>query len=156
MALVRVNPSRSSRSLALVEPEPLHLTSWFEDLDRFVNEVWARPYFLSSDHIHPDIDLFEDEKDLVLRAELPGVKKNDIDISFQNGCLTIKAEKKTAETKGDEYMRERFYGRYTRSLTLPMDVDEAKITSTYSDGVLEVRLPKTEEVKSKKIDIKVK
>ena len=152
MTLVRVSPSRS-----LSTWEPFWGTGLVEDLDRWVSDLWTTPTTsLKSDHIHPVINMFEDGNDLVIKAELPGISKDAIDISMSEGCLVIKAEKKMDETKGDRYLCERFYGQYFRSICLPFDVDSEKISATFENGLLEVRLPKTKVAEAKRIDIKVK
>ena len=151
MTLVRFTPSRS-----LTTWEPFWSGSWLEGVDEFVNELWTTPGTLESTHIHPVINMFEDGNDLVVRAELPGISKGDIDVSFSEGCLVLKAEKKIDETKGDKYICERFYGRYERSIPLPFEVNTEKISATFENGLLEVRLPKTEETATKQIQITVK
>jgi HSP20 family protein len=94
----------------------------------------------------------------VVTAELPGVKKEDIDVSVENGVLTITAETRseTEEKEGDRVIRqERRYGRYLRSLRLGKTVDEKRVKASYRDGILELILPKAEEVKPKKITVDV-
>jgi len=88
----------------------------------------------------PAIDVVTKDGDLVIRAELPGVKQEDVDITFQDNVLTISGERKAEqeEERGGYYVRERRYGSFSRSLTLPHGVDESKIHARYEDGVLEV------------------
>ncbi len=88
----------------------------------------------------PAIDVVTKDGDLVIRAELPGVKQEDVDITFQDNVLTISGERKAEqeEERGGYYVRERRYGSFSRSLTLPQGVDESKIHARYEDGVLEV------------------
>jgi HSP20 family protein len=100
----------------------------------------------------------ERNNEFVVKAELPGVKKEDIDVSVENGVLTINAETRseTEEKEGDRVIRqERRYGKYVRSLRLGKAVDEKKVKASYRDGVLELVLPKAEEVKPKKISVDV-
>jgi len=103
----------------------------------------------------PAVDISETEHDLVMTAELPGVKKEDIKLSVQDNMLTIKGEKKKEkETKEENYHRvERAYGAFQRTFTLPAFVNASKIKATFNDGVLKVRLPKLEEAKTKEIPI---
>ncbi|NOY78434.1 MAG: Hsp20/alpha crystallin family protein [Calditrichaeota bacterium] len=103
----------------------------------------------------PAVDISETEHDLVVTAELPGVKKDDIKLSVQDNMLTIKGEKKQQkETKDENYHRiERTYGAFQRTFTLPAIVDASKIKATFKDGVLKIRLPKREEAKTKEIPI---
>jgi HSP20 family protein len=97
-----------------------------------------------------------DSKDnLVVRADLPGLKKEDIEVSIQDGILVIRGEKKEeAERKGNGAVRtERFYGSFHRAVSLPAAVDDAKVKASYKNGVLELTLPKKEEAKPKQIKI---
>jgi HSP20 family protein len=88
-------------------------------------------------------------------AEVPGLKKDDIELSLHGGVLTISGERKQ-DKKGEEgYRNERFFGRFQRSVTLPTSVDGNKVKATYQDGILKVVLPKAEEAKPKQIDVSV-
>jgi len=106
----------------------------------------------------PALDVFEKEDKFVVKAELPGMKEDDIDVSVVGDTLTIKGEKKTeAEVKEDDYYRcERSYGSFFRSVALPSHVDAKKIEASYEEGVLEITLPKVPEVKPKKVPVTVK
>lgn len=103
----------------------------------------------------PPVDIFERGDDLVIRAELPGVTREEIDIRAENGRLVLKGERKRSAEARDQntYREERVYGSFTRSFSLPTTVDTARIAASYKDGVLEVVLPKAEEAKPKKIAI---
>ena len=105
----------------------------------------------------PSIDLYEDRDHLVLRAEIPGMKKEDIDISLHGDVLTLSGERKEDEAfeKAETYRTERFLGKFQRSLTLPVSVDANKVQAAYKDGILTVTLPKAEEAKPKHIEVKV-
>ena len=105
----------------------------------------------------PSIDLYEEKDALVLKAELPGMKKEDIDISLQGDVLTLSGERKEEETfdKAETYRSERFLGKFQRSLTLPVTVSADKVQASYKDGILTVTLPKAEEAKPKQIEVKV-
>lgn len=103
----------------------------------------------------PPVDVAEEGDRIILRAELPGMKQENIDISFAEGMLTIKGERQF-EKKSDEsnYHRiERAYGTFVRSFTLPRSADAASITAQYTDGVLEIEVPKKEESKPRQIRI---
>jgi len=104
----------------------------------------------------PAVDLYEDKDNLVVRAELPGMKKEDIDISLHEGVLTLSGERKEESQHKDTevYRAERFVGRFQRSLTLPRPVTADQVQATYTDGILTVNLPKTEESKPKQIAVK--
>jgi len=106
----------------------------------------------------PAIDVFEKGDKLVVKAEVPGMKEDDIHVSVEGNMLTIRGEKKTeSEVKEDDYYRsERSYGSFFRSVALPSTVDASKIEADYEDGVLEVTLPKKPEVKPKKVAVKKK
>jgi HSP20 family protein len=105
----------------------------------------------------PTIDLYEDRDHLVLKAELPGMRKEDINISLHGEVLTLSGERKEEETfdKAETYRAERFLGRFQRTLTLPVRVDASKVQASYTDGILTVTLPKAEEAKPKQIEVKV-
>jgi len=128
--------------------------STLEVLDRISREVWDswRPFALG-DGLVPKADVYEEKGQLVVRTELPGIDKKDLDITLEGDRLTIKAEKKE-EVKEDttDHARERYYGQYFRTLTLPYPVKEDKISATLDNGVLELRLPKAEKVKAKKVE----
>ena len=106
----------------------------------------------------PAIDVVENQDDYVVKAELPGVNKNDVKITVQNDVLTIRGEKKSEkEEKENSYHRiERSFGVFQRSFTLPKSVKNEKIEASYDNGVLTVKLPKIEEAKPKEIEVKVK
>lgn len=106
----------------------------------------------------PAIEMFEKEDKFVMKAELPGVKEEDIDISVVGDILTIKGERKAeSEVKEDDYYCcERSYGSFSRSIAMPSDADAQKIEANYEDGILEVSLPKTQKVKPKKISVSAK
>ena len=106
----------------------------------------------------PALDVFEKEDRFIVKAELPGMKEDDIDVSVVGDTLTIKGEKKTESEVKDEdyYCCERSYGSFFRSIALPSSVDAKKIEASYADGVLEVMLPKAPEVKPKKVSISAK
>jgi HSP20 family protein len=103
----------------------------------------------------PAIDVVEDGEQLVLRADLPGMTEDDIEVEVKDGVLTVSGERKTEEKKEDEgYFRvERAFGHFSRSLTLPEGVAADKVTANFDNGVLEVRIPKPEERKPHRIQI---
>jgi HSP20 family protein len=103
----------------------------------------------------PAVDLLEREDSLVLRADLPGLKEDDVQIEVRDNVLTISGERR-AEFEDSEqgyYRIERAFGSFSRSLTLPEGVDSDKIEANFENGVLEVKIPKPEEVKPKRISI---
>jgi HSP20 family protein len=106
----------------------------------------------------PRLDMYEEENELVVKAELPGIRKKDMDIRLDGDVLTIKAEKKEEkEVKEDTYhAHERRFGQYVRYMTLPVRVDAEKVTASLKKGLLEIRLPKAEAPTTKQIEIKTK
>jgi HSP20 family protein len=106
----------------------------------------------------PPVDIYEtDDHVVVIKAELPEVKREDINVTFESNVLTLKGERKQETTRSsDGFQRtERSYGSFTRSFTLPATVDAARIAATYKDGVLTIRLPRREESKPKQISVNV-
>ena len=106
---------------------------------------------------NPPLDVFQDKDHVFVKVELPGMKKEDIHISLHDNALTISGERKhEREVKeGDGYRSERFFGRFHRSVTLPVTVQPNNVTAQYKDGILAVTLAKAEEAKPKQIEVKV-
>lgn len=103
----------------------------------------------------PNLEVFDDAKEVRITAELPGLKQQDIDLSIDNGLLTISGERKATEEDRERGWSERFYGRFERRLTLPDGIDEEHAEASFKDGELMVKIPKSEEArKSRKIPIK--
>jgi len=136
-----------------------------EDLERHLEDLFGRPFLpawqpfpLEKRGWAPSIDVFEKEDKYVVKAELPGIKEGDVDISVVGDALTIKGERKVeTEVKEEDYhCCERSYGSFFRSIALPSNVNVDKIEASYDDGVLEVSLPKAAEVKPKKIAVSAK
>ncbi|MFC2072646.1 Hsp20/alpha crystallin family protein [Chloroflexota bacterium] len=127
-----------------------------DEIDTLAREMWdARRRFALEHALVPHTDIYEEEGELVMKADLPGIDKKDLDITLEGDRLTIKAEKKEEVNEDTtHHTSERYYGQYFRSVTLPYPVKENKINATFENGVLELRLPKAEEVKAKKIEIK--
>ncbi|MCX7913206.1 MAG: Hsp20/alpha crystallin family protein [Thermodesulfovibrionales bacterium] len=108
--------------------------------------------------ITPVVEMYDRGTDLVVRVDLPGVNKEDIDISIMNETLTIKGEFKKPEDVKEEsyYIKEKLYGNFSRSLLLPNDVDKDRVTAIMKNGVLELIFAKKEEAKAKEIKIEIK
>ena len=105
----------------------------------------------------PPVDLYESNDNLVVKAELPGMNKEEIEISLQEGNLVISGERKMKSQKNEEgeaARSERFFGCFHRTLELPKPVDANRVSATYKEGILTVTLPKTEESKPKQITVK--
>src|SRR5215472_12780637 len=102
----------------------------------------------------PALDLYQSTDNIVAVVELPGMRKEDVEISLHDGTLTISDERKRESTNGDKAERtERYVGSFRRSIALPTRVDANKVSATYRDGILTVTLPKAEEVKPKQIQV---
>ena len=122
------------------------------ELDRLFEAPLAE---LARDTWSPTLDVLEDKDNYFILAELPGLKREDIKVSLENGNLTISGERKS-ETRNEGtsvHCVERFSGHFERSIALPVTISTDKVKATYTDGVLTLTLPKAEEAKPKKIDI---
>jgi HSP20 family protein len=152
-------PLRAIRSLLAADP--------FGALQKRVNRLFEQSFgplpfpteeALSAIGWAPYCDVYETDGEIVVKAELPGLKNEDVKVSFEQGILTITGERKFAEeTKRENYIRiERSYGNFSRRFALPDSVDPNKMNAEFKDGLLQVTLQKTEEAKPKQIEIKVK
>ena len=103
----------------------------------------------------PALDVHEDKDGYTVRVELPGLKREDIDVALQDGVVVISGERKAEVRKEDTevHRQERFYGKFSRALTLPTAVVSDKVVANYKDGILTVTLPKAEEAKAKQITV---
>jgi HSP20 family protein len=143
MAIVRWDPARE-----LADMEIDRLNRMFTE---FYGDAFSRGWV-------PAVDIYEtDDHEVVLKAELPEMKREDIHITFENGVLTLRGERKVEqEVKRDNFQRlERRYGTFSRSFTLPNTIDPSRINASYKDGVLTVRLPQREEARPKQIAVNV-
>ena len=135
------------------------LSSLRDEIDRLFEAPlaeWANSSRLLSGW-NPALDVYEDKDNLFVKVELPGLKKDQIDISLHDGSLSISGERKSEEKheEGEVYRAERYYGRFQRTVTLPTPVASDKVKAEYKDGILSITLPKTEEAKPKRIDVNV-
>jgi HSP20 family protein len=149
---------------AEVMPRGGEIDRWF---DRLTEDFWRRPFpsLLFGDRWPlpmvsikaPTLDVFEEKDELVVKADLPGMNKDEIEVTVTENVVTIKGEKKKEEEvkEKDYYRRERSYGSFVRSVELPCEVKSDQIKANFKDGVLEVRMPKTEEAKKKAVSIKI-
>jgi HSP20 family protein len=146
MAIVRVDPFRELNEMA-ARMNRLFGNAYVRDEDTGFRGTWA-----------PAVDIFETEHhDLVLKAELPGMSREDIEVVVENSTLVLKGEKKfDSEVKEENYRRiERTYGAFHRSFTLPNTVDASKVSAEFKNGVLTVKLPFREEAKPRTINVDV-
>ncbi|MBI2816815.1 MAG: Hsp20/alpha crystallin family protein [Acidobacteria bacterium] len=144
---------------SLMRWEPFRDIATLRDrMERVFNELPGRgDEGLTAGAWVPPVDVYETNDAIVLKADLPNMKENDVDISVEGNTLTIKGERKRdKEVEERNYYRvERYYGAFTRTFTLPPTVDHAKIEATFSRGVLKISLPKREESKPRQIKVKV-
>lgn len=129
-----------------------------DPLTNFFNSTWGLTDGLVKDaDWQPSVDITEEDDKFLIKADIPGVKQSDIDVSLKGDVLTIKGQKKKEEeVKSKKYYRlERFSGTFTRSFILPDYVDSEKVSADYKDGTLNVLIPKTEKVQPKDIKINV-
>ena len=153
---------------ALTRWEPLmrwHPLKELEEMEKRLSTIFGRAPMggneskeaISVSQWSPLVDITEDEKEYLVKAEIPEMKKEDIKINVHDEVLTVSGERKyEKEEKGKKFHRvERAYGSFMRSFTLPEDADGSKISAEYKDGLLKVHLPKSEQAKKKSIEVKV-
>lgn len=135
---------------------PLPVFGLRREMNRLIDDAITRTSPASA--WAPPVDVREDDGEIALSIELAGVKPDDVDVSCDNGMLTVRGQKTTERKEGDEHqyiLVERSYGSFTRSFRLPKGVDDSKITADFADGVLEIRVPKTALPQPRKIAIGV-
>jgi len=142
--------------------------AWVSPFDRLtnlrdeINRLFDAPFGESARDTEfftgwsPALDVYEDKDNLIVKAELPGLKKDQIGLSLHDNTLTISGERKSerTEAEGEASRCERFFGRFQRTVTLPKPVDATKVNARYNDGILTVTLSKTEESKPRQIEVK--
>ena len=138
--------------------EPFREFSTLQDrMNRLFRESYnegGRDESLTASSFAPAVDVYEDEHNVTLKIEVPGIDEKDIDIRLENNTLTVHGERKIE--KEENYRRvERQYGSFTRTFTLPTTVDAEKVSATYDQGVLKIALPKKAEAKPKQIKVNV-
>ncbi|MDH3973793.1 MAG: Hsp20/alpha crystallin family protein [Deltaproteobacteria bacterium] len=156
----------------LIRREP-GLPSTFEEMERdmarFFDEMWRRPFsmfgrpwmpslrFPEAEVSAPTVDIFREGNDVVVKAELPGMTKEDIDVTLTDDRITISGEKKKEEKveEKDYYRYERSTGSFTRSFHLPEDVQSDKAKAKFKNGILEIKIPMTEEAKKKEKKVEI-
>jgi len=121
----------------------------------FFERFWNELHGITADEWIPSVDLVEKDGRYELTAELPGMRKDDINITLEDGYITISGKKEAEEEKkgADYYLKETRYGSFYRSFRLPGEVDEKKVEASYKDGVLRVTMPKKEGEKARKIKV---
>ena len=146
MSIVRYDPFRDLRTLQ-------------EEVNRLFTGNFARAFDdegIARGSWSPNVDIYENKDQIVLEAELPGMKREDFDVSVENNIITLRGERHFEKKEdSDNYHRvERAYGSFTRSFTLPNTVSSEGASADYSNGVLRVTIPKREETKARRIEIK--
>jgi HSP20 family protein len=152
--------------MSLIRYQTPELAAWpssdrWSNLRGDFNSLFELPFwsnFGRSDQLFtgwtPALDLYQDSDNVIAVVELPGMRKEDIEISLHDGTLTIAGERKSETSNGERVERtERYVGKFCRSITLPVRVDASKVSATYRDGILTVTLPKAEEAKPKQIQV---
>jgi HSP20 family protein len=157
-------------STTMSQEVPMTLVRWHDPFREFaqlqdrINRVFSESYgrsdegLMSSGAWAPPVDIYQNgDQELVVKAELPDMSRDDIEVTVDNGLLTIKGEKKlSSEVKEENFHRvERRYGTFTRSFSLPQTVDATKVAADYKNGVLTVRLPVREEAKPRQVKVHV-
>jgi HSP20 family protein len=144
------------------------LRAWEREFDRMLEDLpffrWPRLRELEPFRFRrelrlqaPSLDVYEEKNELVVKAEIPGLSKDDIEITLSNSTLTLKGEKKKEEEikEKDYYRCEREYGSFLRSVDLPAEVETDKAKAVFKNGVLEIRLPKSAATRTKQVQVSV-
>jgi len=146
--------------MAIVKWDPFRdMISLRDRMDRLFEESLTRIKGADEEMAHstwsPAVDIYETAENMIIKAEIPGVEKDDISVEVKNGSLYLKGERKLSkEVKEDNYHRmERSYGSFSRVFALPTSVDQDKIKASFKNGVLEISIPKSEEAKPKQINV---
>lgn len=153
--------------MSLIPWSPRHTwdpVDWMRQFQDDMNRFFDRSLVPASERrgagplFAPPVDMIDCDGEVVVRAELPGLDKEEVHVSLVGSSLSIEGEKKseTEEKKENYYRRERTYGSFQRILDLPDNVDGGKADASFKNGILEIRLPKREEAKPKQIEVKVK
>lgn len=164
---IMAKADKKEQSKQLSVPDRNWMPASFDDMERWFEDFFRRPLFpgmpiprfapLAREAIVPSIDVFEKENEVVVKAELPGISKDDLEVSVTENRVTISGEKKAEEQveKKDFYRLERSYGSFSRTVRLPTETVAEQAKASFNDGVLEIRIPKTKEAKEKvrKIEI---
>ena len=139
------------RSTAVLRPFPE--LRW--DADRLFNEMFGRPQVRMSPG-GPEADFFENQNEFVLEMDLPGFTNESVDVTVEKGVMTIHGERslETEEAEGTYHLRERSWGKFSRSFSIPHTIDSEAVDANFAKGVLTVKLPKAPEALARKIEIK--
>ena len=162
--------TKTKEKKELLVKEETRPETYLGEMERYFDKFFRHPFSLMTPSfglrdmfrdypklgdISPSVDIYEEGNDLVLKAELPGIDKKDLNVTISENRITISGEKKQEEKveKKDYHWIERSYGSFTRNFRLPDNVNGEEAKATFKEGILEVRVPKTEEAKQKKITV---
>lgn len=147
----------------LIRRDPIReMLSWNRAMERMLDQFYGEnePGFSDQFNLRVPLDVIENDDEYVIKANVAGLDPENVEITYTNNTLTIKGEvsdeREETEEKGHYHLRERRYGSFSRSITMPGSVNVEHIEAETKDGVLELHLPKKEEVKPKRIEVKVK
>lgn len=163
----RGGEGKGERRMPVPVGEERHWLTPFDEMEKWFDNLFGRrffppgrflrPRFFGEEEVAPSVDIFEDGNELVVKAEMPGMKKEQIEVSISGDYITISGEKKTEDKVGKKnyYPYERSFGSFNRRLLLPVETRSDEARATFKDGILEIRLPKTEKARAeaKKIPI---
>jgi HSP20 family protein len=138
--------------------DPLREFSTLQDrMNRLFRDSQSAEESLATTNFAPPVDVYEDEHNVTLKIEVPGIDEKDIDVRIENNVLTVHGERKFEKEEKEENFRrvERQYGSFTRTFTLPTTVDSEKVSANYDKGILKIALPKKAEAKPKQIKVNV-
>ena len=148
--------------MSLIRWQPLReMMSLRDTMDRLFEESFVRPtrgWLTSEIGLRVPVDMYDSNGELVIQADLPGLKAEDVDVSISNDTLTIKGEYEAEEERDEEnvHIQERRYGKFQRAIRLPSNVNREAAEANFEDGVLKLTLPKTAEEQPKQIPVKTK
>ncbi len=159
--------AKKENTAELVKKEETSSVSPFEEMEKNFDRFFRHPFsmmgpstwpdfnFSKIGEMSPSVDIFEEKGDVVIKAEMPGIKKEDVNVTITENTVTISGEKKQKEKieKKNYHREERRYGSFCRRFGLPENVNSDKANASFKNGVLEIRLPKTKESKQKKVMI---
>lgn len=166
MATKAMEKKEKEEKKGIAPYRPPRLPMMFDELDRMFNRFMGRPFGLmrwpriwpeAFEAGFPSVDIFEEADNVVVKAEIPGVKKEDLTVNVTENAITISGEKKKEEKaeEKDYYRYERSYGAFSRTLPLPVEVQSDKAKAKFSEGVLEVKVPKTAKAKKKEVKLRI-
>lgn len=147
MAIVKYNPFRELRTMQ-------------DQMNRMLDMTWNREFGeeMKEGVWQPPVDIYEDEKSVIIKAEVPDIDQKDIEVKIENNTLTLRGERKhSSEIRKENYYRvERFFGQFQRSFSLPQTIDQDNVQAACDKGILTITLPKLEEAKPKQVSVEVK